>query len=52
MIINEHGVVSASRNELLAFWIIDDDLFKLFPFREFLIRVKTQGVKVHGTTSI
>lgn len=46
MIIDNNGLVSASRNELLAFWIIDDDLFSLFPFGEFLIRCKTQGVKV------
>ena len=49
MVINEHGIVAASKNELLAFWIIDNDLFRLFPFREFLIRCKVQGVKVHGT---
>ena len=49
MITNEHGIVSASKMELLAFWIIDNDLFRLLPFGEFLIRCKTQGVTVNGT---
>lgn len=49
MIINENGLVSISMLALLAFWLIDDDLFHLLPFGEFVNRVKAQGVTVHGT---
>jgi hypothetical protein len=49
MVIDKEGITSASKNELLAFWIIDNDLFRLFPFGEFVIRCKGQGVTVHGT---
>ena len=48
MKVNEHGIETATRDELLAFWIIDDDLFRLFHFGEFVIRCKVQGVTVHG----
>lgn len=48
MVIDKDGIVSASKNELLAFWIVDNDLFRLFSFWEFIIRNKVQGVKVHG----
>lgn len=48
MTINEHGILAASRDELMAFWIIDNDLFRLVSFWEFLIRCKQQGVKVYG----
>lgn len=46
MKVNEHGVESASRDELLAFWIIDDDLFRLFSFWEWLHRCVAVGVRV------
>ena len=48
MIIDNNGIVAASKLELLAFYIYDPDLFKLMPFEEWVIRCKTQGVKVHG----
>ena len=48
MITNEHGIVSASRAEMMAYWIIDDDLFRLFSFWEWLHRSMALGVKVHG----
>ena len=47
MTINNEGIQSASRDELLAYWIIDDDLFRLLSFWEWLYRCMTQGVKVH-----
>lgn len=46
MLYNSDGLVSASRGELFAFWVIDNDLFHLLPYREFLIRIKNQGVFV------
>ena len=46
MTIDETGLVSASKAELFAFWVIDDDLFRLFSFSEWLIRCKVQGVYV------
>lgn len=46
MVINENGIVSASKLEMLAIWIIDDDLFKLLPYGEWVMRCKVQGVNV------
>lgn len=46
MAINEHGIVSASKLELLAMWLFDDDLFRLLPFGEWLVRCISQGVKI------
>ena len=40
------GLVSASRDELMAIWLFDDDLFKLFDFSELLLWCKITGVKV------
>lgn len=48
MAINEHGIVSASKFELLAIWLFDDDLFRLIPFGEWFMRCIGQGVKVNG----
>lgn len=48
MITNEHGIVSASRDELLAVWTFDDDLFRMFAFSEWLMWARIVGVKVHG----
>jgi hypothetical protein len=48
MTINSEGIQTASRDELLAYWIIDNDLFRLFSFWEWLHRCKAQGVKVYG----
>ena len=33
-----------TERELFAFWVIDDDLFRLFPFGELLIRSRRLGV--------
>ena len=46
MIIDKEGIVSASKNELLAIWLIDDDLFNLLSYGEWVIRCKTPGVNV------
>lgn len=48
MITNKHGIVSASKDELLAIWLIDDDLFGLFDFSKWVMWCKIVGVKVHG----
>ena len=45
----KHGLVSASRDELMAIWIFDDDLFRLFDFSKFVLWCKITGVKVNGT---
>ena len=49
MTTNNHGLVSASKDELMAIWLFDDDLFKLFAFSELLLWCKIAGVKVIGT---
>ena len=49
MMINNSGLVSASRNELLDIWLLDDDLFRLFDFSKFVLWCKITGVKVDGT---
>ena len=49
MTINDSGLVSASRDELMAIWLFDDDLFQLFSFSELLLWCKIGGVKVIGT---
>ena len=46
MMINNSGLVSASRDELMAIWLFDDDLFRLFDFRKFVLWCKITGVKV------
>ena len=48
MITNNRGLVSASRDELLAIWLFDDDLFRLFVYAEWLMWCKITGVKVSG----
>ena len=49
MMINNSGLVSVSRDELLAIWLFDDDLFQLFDFSKFVLWCKIVGVKVNGT---
>ena len=49
MTTNNRGLVSASRDELMAIWLFDDDLFKLFAFSELLLWCKIAGVQVNGT---
>ena len=46
MMINNSGLVSASRDELLDMWLFGDDLFQLFAFSEWLLWCKIAGVKV------
>ena len=46
MTTNNSGLVSASRDELMAIWLFDDDLFRLFDFRKFVLWCKITGVKV------
>ncbi len=49
MIINNSGLVSATMDEMMAIWLFDDDLFRLFDFSKFVLRCKIAGVKVNGT---
>ena len=49
MTTNNRGLVSASKDELLAIWLFDDDIFQLFAFSEWLLWCKIAGVKVNGT---
>ena len=46
MIINNSGLVTASRDELMAIWLFDDDLFRLFAYAEWIMWCKIEGVKV------
>lgn len=48
MTTNNRGIVSASKDEMMAIWLFDDDLFKLFAFSELLLWCKIGGVKVIG----
>ena len=48
MMINNSGLVSGSRDELLAIWLFADDLFRLFDFSKFVLWCKIAGVKVIG----
>ena len=48
MITNKHGIVSASRDELIAIWLFDDDLFRLFEYAEWLMWCKIVGMTVNG----
>ena len=49
MTTNKHGIVSASKDELIAIWVFDDDLFRLFAYAEWLMWCRITGVKVNGT---
>ena len=49
MRINQDGLVSASKDELMAIWLFDDDLFRLFDFSRWVMWCKIVGVKVNGT---
>ena len=49
MMINNSGLVSASRDELMAIWLFYDDLFRLFDFSKFVLWCKIAGVTVNGT---
>lgn len=46
MITNNRGLVSASKDELMAIWLFDDDLFRLFDFNKWIIWSKIEGVNV------
>ena len=49
MITNNRGIVSASRDELMAIWLFDEDLFRLFDLSKFVLWCKIAGVQVNGT---
>ena len=49
MMTNNSGLVSASRDELMAIWLFDDDLFWLFAYAEWLLWCRITGVRVNGT---
>ena len=46
MMTNNSGLVTASRDELMAIWLFDDDLFRLFDFSRWIMWCKIVGVKV------
>ena len=46
MMINKSGLVTASKDELMAIWLFDDDLFRLFAYAEWLMWCRITGVKV------
>ena len=46
MMTNNFGLVSASRDELMAIWLFDDDLFRVFAYAEFVLWCRITGVKV------
>lgn len=48
MTTNNRGLVSASKDELMAIWLFDDDLFRLFACSEWLMWCKIAGVTVNG----
>ncbi len=48
MLTDNFGIVSASKTELLAIYVFDDDLFPIMPYGEWVYRCKAQGVKVHA----
>lgn len=48
MMINNSGLVFASRDELMAIWLFDDDLFRLFDFSRWVMWCKITGVTVNG----
>ena len=49
MMINNSNLVSASKDELMAIWLFDDDLFRLFDFSRWVMWCKIVGVTVNGT---
>ena len=48
MTTDNRSLVSASKDELMAIWLFDDDLFRLFDFSKWLMWCKIGGVKVIG----
>ena len=49
MMINNSGLVSASKDELMDIWLLDDDLFRMIDFSKFVLWCKITGVTVNGT---
>ena len=43
MMINNSGLVSAYRDELMAIWLFDDDLFRLFDFSRWVMWCRITG---------
>ena len=52
MTTNNSGLVSASLDELMAIWLFDDDLFRLFDFSKFVLWCTITGVQVNGTYTV
>ena len=48
MMTNNSGLASASRDELMAIWLFDDDLFRLFDFSMWVMWCRITGVIVNG----
>ena len=46
MTTNNRGIVSASQDELMAIWLFDEGLFRLFDFSRWVMWCKITGVKV------
>ena len=46
MTTNNSGLVSASKDELMAIWLFDDDLFRLFDFSMWVMWCRITGVTV------
>lgn len=48
MITDEYGIVAATKTELLAIYIFDNDLFNIMAFGNWVYWLMFQGVKVNG----
>ena len=48
MTTNNRGLVPASRDELLAILLFDDDLFRMFDFSRWVMWCRITGVIVNG----
>ena len=48
MITDKFGIAAASKMELLAIYIFDNDLFNLMPFAKWVYWCEVQGVNVYG----
>lgn len=48
MMIKNSCLASASMDELMAIWVFDDDLFRLFDFSRWVMWCKITGVTVNG----
>ena len=46
MTTNNSGLVSASKDELMAIWLFDDYLFRMFDFSRWVMWCRITGVTV------